>query len=99
LQPDRARLGEDASGLLILSPRCKIGAPIADLIHRIRFWTSRSRPNRGDMLSHFALAREIAALSGKNLKTTAPEPKIETEKSGVTYLRRRANVRFSRCAK
>src|SRR4029077_18313775 len=37
----------------------------------------------GDLLSHFGLAREIAALSGNKLKTTPPEVNIEINKSGV----------------
>src|SRR5712671_1812311 len=82
--PIELGLGEDASGLLILSPDAKIGAPIANLFPADTILDVEITPNRGDLLSHFALAREIAALSGKKLKTTAPEPKIETEKSGVT---------------
>ena len=82
--PIELGLGEDASGLLILSPDAKIGAPIADLFPADTILDVEITPNRGDLLSHFALAREIAALSGKELKTTVPEPKIETEKSGVT---------------
>jgi phenylalanyl-tRNA synthetase beta chain len=82
--PIELGLGEDASGLLILSPDAKIGAPIADLFPADTILDVEITPNRGDLLSHFGLAREIAALSGKKLKTTAPEPKIETEKSGVT---------------
>jgi phenylalanyl-tRNA synthetase beta chain len=82
--PIELGLGEDASGLLILSPDAKTGAPIADLFPADTILDVEITPNRGDLLSHFALAREIAALSGKELKTTVPEPKIETEKSGVT---------------
>ena len=81
--PIELGLGEDASGLLILSPDAKVGAPIADLFPADTILDVEITPNRGDLLSHFGLAREIAALSGKKLKTTAPEPKIETEKSGV----------------
>ena len=82
--PIELGLGEDASGLLILSPDAKIGAPFADLFPADTILDVEITPNRGDLLSHFGLAREIAALSGKKLKTTAPEPKIEIEKSGVT---------------
>jgi len=82
--PIELGLGEDASGLLILPPDAKTGAPIADLFPADTILDVEITPNRGDLLSHFGLAREIAALSGKKLKTTAPEPKIETEKSGVT---------------
>src|SRR4029077_9943995 len=41
-------------------------------------------PNRGDLLSHFGLAREIAALSGNKLKLMPREAKIEIRRSGVS---------------
>ena len=82
--PIELGLGEDTSGLLILSPDAKVGAPIADLFPADTILDVEITPNRGDLLSHFGLAREIAALGGNKLKTTAPEPNIETEKSGVT---------------
>src|SRR5947208_73689 len=82
--PIELGLGEDASGLLILSPDAKIGAVIADLFPADTILDVEITPNRGDLLSHFGLAREIAALGGNKLKTTAPEPNIEAEKSGVT---------------
>src|SRR6266480_4367970 len=82
--PIELGLGEDASGLLILSPDAKIAAVIADLFPADTILDVEITPNRGDLLSHFGLAREIAALSGNKLKTTAPEPNIEAEKSGVT---------------
>src|SRR5947207_1472351 len=82
--PIELGLGEDASGLLILSTDAKVGAPIADLFTSDTILDVEITPNRGDLLSHFGLAREIAALSGNKLKTTAPEPNIEAEKSGVT---------------
>ena len=93
--PIELGLGEDASGLLILSPDAKIGAPIADLFPADTILDVEITPNRGDLLSHFGLAREIAALSGKKLKTTAPELKIETEKSGVTIAATRECPFFS----
>jgi phenylalanyl-tRNA synthetase beta chain len=55
-------LGDDASGLLILSPDAKIGAPIVDLFPEDTILDVEITPNRGDLLSHFGLAREIAAL-------------------------------------
>ncbi len=82
--PIELGLGEDASGLLILSPDAKIGAVIADLFPADTILDVEITPNRGDLLSHFGLAREFAALGGNKLKTTAPEPNIEAEKSGVT---------------
>src|SRR5947199_649779 len=93
--PIELSLGEDASGLLILSPDAKIGALIVDLFPADTILDVEITPNRGDLLSHFGLAREIAALSGKKLKTTAPEPKIEIEKSGLTIAATRECPVFS----
>jgi phenylalanyl-tRNA synthetase beta chain len=82
--PIELGLGEDASGLLILSPEAKIGAPIADLFPNDTILDVEITPNRGDLLSHFGLAREIAALTGKKLKSTARESKIPVKKTGVS---------------
>src|SRR5947209_17121025 len=77
-------LGEDASGLLILSPEAKVGAPITDLFPSDTILDVEITPNRGDLLSHFGLAREVAALTGKKLKSTPREAKIPVKKTGVT---------------
>src|SRR6266478_6643797 len=77
-------LGQDASGLLILSPEAKIGAPIGDVFPSETILDVEITPNRGDLLSHFGLAREIAALTGNNLKSTPREAKIDIRKTGVT---------------
>ena len=83
--PIELGLGEDASGLLILSPDAKIGAPIADLFPADTILDVEITPNRGDLLSHFGLAREIAALSGNaSSRQRRPSRRCETEKSGVT---------------
>src|SRR5438477_3827513 len=63
--PIELGLSEDGSGLLILSPEAKIGAPIADLFPADTILDVEITPNRGDLLSYFGLAREIAALTGK----------------------------------
>src|SRR5438067_1942133 len=60
-------LGQDAAGLLILSPEAKIGAPISDLFPSDVILDVEITPNRGDLLSHFGLAREIAALTNKKI--------------------------------
>src|SRR6267142_4985659 len=54
---------EDAAGLLILSPDAKIGEKITDLFPSDTILDVEITPNRGDLLSHFGLAREIAALT------------------------------------
>ena len=65
--PIELGLGEDASGLLILSPDAKVGTPIADLFPSDTILDVEITPNRGDLLSHFGLAREIAALTNKEI--------------------------------
>jgi phenylalanyl-tRNA synthetase beta chain len=93
--PIELGLGEDASGLLILSPDAKIGAPIGDLFPADTILDLEITPNRGDLLSHFGLAREIAALTGNKLKSIPPEAKIEIKKSGVTIAATRECPFFS----
>src|SRR5213596_3276085 len=77
-------LGSDAAGLLILSPEAKVGASISDLFPSDTILDVEITPNRGDLLSHYGLAREIAALTGKKLKSTPREAKIPVKKTGVT---------------
>ena len=93
--PIELGLGEDASGLLILSPDAKVGAPIGDLFPADTILDVEITPNRCDLLSHFGLAREIAALTGKKLKSTPRESKIDIKKSGVTITATRECPIFS----
>src|SRR5207249_10783115 len=88
-------LGSDAAGLLILSPEAKIGAPIGDLFPSDTILDVEITPNRGDLLSHFGLAREIAALTEKKLKSTPREAKISLKKSGVNITSTRECPFFS----
>src|SRR6266571_6883591 len=46
-------LGDDESGLLILSPNARIGAPLTDLFPADAILDVEITPNRGDLLSHF----------------------------------------------
>jgi phenylalanyl-tRNA synthetase beta chain len=66
--PIELGLGEDASGLLILSPDAKVGASIAGLFPADTILDVEITPNRGDLLSHFGLAREIAALTASSFR-------------------------------
>src|SRR6266704_3037795 len=88
-------LGEDASGLLILSPDAKIGAPIGDLFPADTILDVEITPNRGDLLSHFGLAREIAALSGKKLKSMLRKVELDIKRSGATIAATRECPFFS----
>jgi phenylalanyl-tRNA synthetase beta chain len=93
--PIELGLGEDASGLLVLSPDAKIGTPVGDLFPADTILDVEITPNRGDLLSHFGLAREIAALTGKKLKSVAREAKIDVKTSGVTISARHECPFFS----
>jgi phenylalanyl-tRNA synthetase beta chain len=64
--PSELGLSEDSDGLLILSPDAKIGEPIASLFPADTILDVEITPNRGDLLSHFGLARDIAALVGSS---------------------------------
>ena len=62
--PSELGLSEESDGLLILSPNAKIGEPIASLFPEDTILDVEITPNRGDLLSHYGLARDIAALTG-----------------------------------
>src|SRR5438067_4464041 len=64
-------VAEDAAGLLILSPEAKIGTPVRDLFPFDLILDVEITPNRGDLLSYFGLAREIAALTNKTAVASA----------------------------
>jgi phenylalanyl-tRNA synthetase beta chain len=65
-------LGADASGLLILSPETKIGAPLREIFPPDTILDVEITPNRGDLLSHLGLAREISALTSSGAKSRDP---------------------------
>src|SRR5438445_2165748 len=81
--PIEIGLGEDASGLLILSPDAKIGAPIGDLFPPDTILDVEITPNLGDLLRHLGLPREIAALTGKKLREPTPLRTADTIVAGV----------------
>jgi phenylalanyl-tRNA synthetase beta chain len=81
--PIELGLGDDASGLLILSPEAKIGAPISHLFPSDAILDVEITPNRSDLLSHFGLGREIAALAGKKLRAPRPARTADTTARGV----------------
>ncbi|WP_309386328.1 phenylalanine--tRNA ligase subunit beta [Cerasicoccus frondis] len=67
-------LGDDHSGLMILTDRPEIGTPMNDIFKDSDTVIELElTANRGDCLSHIGVARELAAYFGKELKT--PEVK------------------------
>src|SRR5947207_7809337 len=84
--PSELGLSEDSDGLLILSPDAKIGEPIASLFPDDTILDVEITPNRGDLLSHFGLAREIAALVGSSRcadRGRRSAPSLPLKKNGV----------------
>ena len=62
-------LSDDAAGLLILPNESKVGAAIGTLFPDDTILDVEITPNRGDLLSHYGLAREIAALTSAQIGT------------------------------
>lgn len=60
-------LGEDHSGILVLPETAPIGRPLVDVLGDIVFDLS-TWANRADLLGVLGLAREVAALLGKELR-------------------------------
>ncbi len=67
-------LGDDHSGIMVLDTDLPLGTPFAeylkanDVILEIGI-----TPNRGDLLSHIGVARELGALTGSELKIPAAD--------------------------
>ncbi len=66
--PSELKLSEESDGLLILSPEARVGAPIGSLFPPDTVLDLETTPNRSDLLSYVGLAREIAALTGKQAR-------------------------------
>jgi len=85
-------LGQDAAGLLILSPDAKIGASLSDLFPTDTIIDVEITPNRGDLLSHYGLAREVAALAGSSRcddRGRRSAPSLPLTRKGVKITARR----------
>jgi phenylalanyl-tRNA synthetase beta chain len=80
-------IGEDHGGLLILDPSLKVGSLFKELVPPDVVFDLEITPNRSDLLSHSGLARELAALTGKALKTVPVPPLPEVEKASKSQVR------------
>ncbi len=67
-------VSEESAGLLILSPEAKVGTPIGELFPSDTILDVEITPNRSDLLSHYGLAREIAALTRQPLRALEINP-------------------------
>ena len=62
-------ISAEAAGLLILGPEAPIGADIREILQLDdQLFTIKPTPNRGDCLSIFGVAREVAAITGSAVK-------------------------------
>lgn len=63
------KLKDSSEGIMILPPSTPLGRPLAEILGRDdTVLVLKLTANRGDCLSHFGLAREIAAALGTKLK-------------------------------
>jgi len=80
--PDELGLGEDHSGIMILSAQYELGKPLAEYLDQDTVFELEVTPNRGDCLSHFGIAREISAfLHGQTLKKEPISLQMSEEKA------------------
>ncbi len=80
--PRELGLGNDHSGIYILDPETPIGLKLVDLLGEVVLEFA-IKAHRSDLSSMIGIAREVAALTGKPLRTPKPilhEKGIPTEK-------------------
>jgi len=69
---EELKLKDSSEGILILAPETPVGKPLAEILGlNDTILTFKLYANRGDCLSHFGMAREIAAALG--VKAKRPE--------------------------
>lgn len=70
-------IGEDHSGIKILKD-VEVGEKVSKYLSNDAVLEAEVTPNRGDLLSHFGLIRDVAAFQGKKLE----RPTLELKESG-----------------
>ncbi|MBK8984300.1 MAG: phenylalanine--tRNA ligase subunit beta [Ignavibacteria bacterium] len=75
-------LSDDHDGIMVLQTDAKNGTPFAEIsgMNDVVFDIGIT-PNRGDLFSHFGIAREIAAIYGKKIKFPGTDLKESAEKT------------------
>ncbi|HET9652111.1 MAG TPA: phenylalanine--tRNA ligase subunit beta, partial [Usitatibacter sp.] len=79
-------LSQDHTGLLVLDNDAPVGRDVREVLALDdTYLTLKLTPNRGDCLSMFGVARDVAALTGAALKLpqTAPVPTAIDDRRGV----------------
>lgn len=74
-------------GLMILDPELPLGKPIRDIFGNDTLIEVEITPNRPDLLSHWGMAVELAAITGRQLKQDpAPQPRPLAEAGNAVQL-------------
>lgn len=72
-------LGDDHSGIMVLNTELPVGTPFAEYLKQNDVILEIGiTPNRGDLLSHIGVARELGALTGNKIK----EPLLKNDFAG-----------------
>ena len=72
-------LGDDHSGIMVLDTELPVGTPFAEYLKQNDVILEIGiTPNRGDLLSHIGVARELGALTGNKIK----EPLLKNDFAG-----------------
>ena len=78
-------LGADASGLMILPAEWETGQPLRRFVQTDTIFEIEVTPNRPDLLSHWGMARELAALTGRELTNLEiPSPEVAPAGEAIT---------------
>lgn len=75
-------IGHDHTGIKVLKEDLDLGSPVLKHLQGEIVLEAEITPNRGDLLSHFGLARDLSAAEGKKLekdKLDLPESKERVE--------------------
>jgi phenylalanyl-tRNA synthetase beta chain len=84
LSPRELEISEDHKGIYILPEDTELGVKVGEILGKDQIFDLEITPNRGDLLSHFGLARDLSAKLGAELQK--PELKMNSieGKSDVT---------------
>lgn len=74
-------LVDKEDGLWILPEDLPLGKPVAEIVHSDILMEVEITPNRPDLLSHWGMARELSAITGRSLKKD-PSLKVPTVDAG-----------------
>jgi phenylalanyl-tRNA synthetase beta chain len=79
--PNELSISDDHLGIMILPDEYIAGKPLRDYLGNDTVFETEITPNRGDCLSHFGIAREIAALDNLSIKKDPISLNLNLEKA------------------